>query len=209
MRGVYVGESGRQLHVIGQRLLDPAREIGDARVLKRGIYVSASGGGSGAAELRPAKLIHAQGRGIGIEIGKADVPVFGKRATADAVGEVASSRGRQENPHSQSVIKTPRSADNGWILALSHIPGHADARAPLIEVTGNALRYGGLARSCALAHQDGGSPQRSLRLRVPGAIPTKAVCDGKVSRHLPFVLPVKAEVGLVIGEKGCGWTQER
>ena len=125
------------------------------------------------------------------------------------MSQVTSARGRQENPYGQSVIETPSSANNSRILALPHVPRETDARPPLIEVTGNPLRHGGLVRSCALAYEDGGSPHWSLRLRVPRAVPAESVRQGDVSRQLPFILPVEAQVGLVVGEKSCGWTQER
>src|ERR1700740_1808080 len=125
-------------------------------------------------------------------MGKPNFPMCRKQAPSDTVGEVTSSCRGEENPDGQSIGEAPSSADNRWMVPLSHVPGHPDTRAPLIEVSWNALWHGGLVRSCALAHENRGSPHGSLRLRVPSAIPAEPVGDGKVSRQLPFVLPIEA-----------------
>src|ERR1700723_863009 len=204
MIGVHVGESSRQLHVIGQRLLDPACEAGDARILKRGVHVSASGRRIVKAELRPAELVDAQRRRIGIQIGKANKSAVWSYATPNTVSQFTSSRRRHEYSHGEGIVKTPSGADNCWMSSLPHVPGHADARPPLTEVSRNSLWHGGGDRSRALANEDRGSKKRSLRLRVPGPIPAQPIGQSKVSGQLPFVLPVEAEVGLIIGEKSCG-----
>src|SRR5277367_4375999 len=141
MRGVNVGISGRQLQVVRQRLLNPAREAGDAWILKRRIYVSSSGRGSRAAILRSAKLVDGQGRRTRVEIGKADRSAPWSFASADAVSEIACSCGRQENPNRKCIVKAPGGANDGRMCTVSDVPCHADARSPLIEVTRDALRH--------------------------------------------------------------------
>ena len=209
MRGVNVGISGRQLQVVGQRLFHSAGEARNARILERGIDISAAGSGSGAAILRSAKLVDGQRRRTRVQIGKANRSATSSLAAADAMGEVACSRGWQENPNRKCIVQTPGGANDGGMCAVSDVPGHADARPKLIEVTRNPLRHRSFPRARTLANEDGGSPHRGLRLRIPSAVPAQTVGDRELRRHLPFILPVEAQVGLIVGEKSGGRPQER